>query len=150
MKKTLAALTGLLYLFGTTFCLCYAAAMGEVHSVVSTAVAAHAPAQSGDEQGACAHHDQGNEQGQSHHGQGTADTCCIKFLQDTPGLLPDLSDKPLSLSFSSLHFLPVSTFHLGTGQNASLFRNHSPPGLALQDPLHSPLSPRAPPSHLSA
>ena len=146
MKKTLAALTAFFYLYGFTFCLCNAAAMGEVHSEVSTAIAAHAPAQSGDEQGeACAHHDQENEQGQSHHGQSTTDTCCLTFLQNTPGLLPDLSDKPLFPSYSSLHFLPVSTFHLDTWQNVSLFRNHGPPGLVLQDPRLSLLSPRAPP-----
>lgn len=146
MKRILAALTGIFYLYGFTFCLCYAAAMGEVHPVVSTAVVAHSPAQSDGEQGACSHHEQAGAQDQPHHGQGTSDACCIKFLQDTPGLLPDLSDKPLSTSYSSLHFLPVSTFHLGTGQNASLFRNHGPPGLVLQDLLHSPLSPRAPPA----
>lgn len=144
MKKTLAALIGILYLYSFTLCLCNAAAVGEVHPVVSAAVAP-SPAQGGDEQGACAHHGQADDQDQPHHGRGTSDNCCIKFLQDTPGLLPDLSEKPLSISYSSLHFLPASTFHLDTWQNASLFKNHSPPGLVLQDPLRSLLSPRAPP-----
>lgn len=149
MKKTLAALTGLLYLYGFTFCLCYAAAMGEVHPVVSTA-AAPSPAQSEGEHGNCSHHDQADDQDQPHHGQSTSGTCCIKFLQNAPGLLPELSAKSSSVPYSLLHLLPASHSILDVWQNTFRFRNHSPPGLALQDTLRSPLSPRAPPSHLSA
>lgn len=145
MKKILAALTATFYLYGFVFCLCYAAVMGEVHPAASATAVAQVPAQSDDEHGECSHHDQENEHGQAHHDQPISDVCCIKFLQDTPGLLPELSAKPLSIPYSSLHLLPTSTSMLDVWQNAFLFRNHSPPGLALRDPLLSPLSPRAPP-----
>ena len=149
MRKIPAALTAFFYLYGFVFCLCYAAVAGEVHPVALTAIAP-SPVQSDDEHGQCSHHDQAGDQDQPHHGQSASDACCVTFLQDTPGLLPELSAKPLSIPYSSLHLLPASTSMLDVWQNTLFFRNHSPPGLALQDPLLSPLSPRAPPSHLSA
>ena len=145
MKKILAALTATFYLYGFTFYLCSAAAMGGGHPATSAAVVASAPVQSDDEHGECSHHDQADDQDQPHHSQSASDACCVTFLQDTPGLLPELSAKPLSIPYSNLHLLPASTSMLDVWQNTLFFRNHSPPGLALQDPLLSPLSPRAPP-----
>lgn len=145
MKRIFTGLTAITYLYGFIFCLCYAAAMGGSHPAASASVAARAPVQSDDEHEECSHHDQAGDHDQPHHGQSASDACCVKFLQDTPGLLPETFSKTLPTPVISLHFQPLSIICIDIWQNTLLFRNHSPPGLALQDPLLSPLSPRAPP-----
>ena len=139
MKRILAALTALFYLYGFTFCLCYAVVMGEIHPVAPTAPAAHSPAQDDEDSENCSHHDQ------AHHGRDSSAGCCVKFLQDTPGLLPEASSGPLPTPTSSLHIQPLSLVCLNLWQHISFYRIHAPPEAALQDPLVSFLGPRAPP-----
>ena len=145
MKKNLAGLTAAFYLYSFTLCLCYAAVTGEVHPGVGVQTLVPSPAQGEHGQGEC-HHGQESEQGQAHHDRNAPDACCIKFLQDLPGLWTGTPAR-LLLDFDSYpHLLPVPAFDLDTWQDLSFFRNHSPPGFAPQDPLLASLSPRAPPA----
>ena len=135
MRKFLAALTGILYLYGFTFCLCYGAATGQVH----------AEAQEEQEHGECHHTDQASDQDQSHHDHDAWGSCCVKVLQDTPSLLPKTFSEPLPPLAISLHFQPFAAIGIDPGQHSLFYPSHGPPEFALRDPLASPISLRAPP-----
>jgi hypothetical protein len=143
MKKSLAALTAAFYLYGFTFCLCYAAATGQVHPAVPAY--SFSPAPDEPEPGECHHRDRGNQAEPSHH-PAASEPCCIKFLQETPGLLAGAPPSLQLLSGSAPHFLPVSALDPNLRRDFFCCRNHGPPGPIPQTLFPSALGSRAPPA----